>query len=247
MSHGALVVISPHLDDAVFSNWSLMAEAEQVTNICVCAGVPAPGTTPSSHDLVTGSHDPCLRVKQRRQEDLAIAELCGWEPRHLDFLDAPYRDEPHDLARIADAIVAAMPERVDEVVIPAGVGLHPDHVASRDAALSALVRRGDATCLLYADLPYAAHYGWATWVTGTVPDPNLDIDAFYARALKQIRGWRIGEPVVTVMSARSQRRKLDAMRTYASQFPAMECGPSRRLSHPDRLPFEVHWRLTRDA
>ena len=240
-----LTVVSPHPDDAVFSAWSRLAEGRRVTVVTVCAGLPDPGTAPTPRDLATGSTDPLKRMLERRSEDCAVAAHHGWHAIELDFLDTPYRSGPHDVEAIADALVAVLRGRKGQVFLPAGIGLHPDHTAVRDAGLLALSRLHRPRCGIFADLPYASHYGWAPWVEGTPADPYLDIDAYYGCALEQIRGWRLSDPQVVTLSAERRTQKLEAMRRYATQFPAIESGPSRALSHPTRLPYEVFWELHR--
>ena len=240
-----VTVISPHADDAVFSAWSRLADGHRVTIVTVCAGAPPHGSAPTSHDLLTGSHEPFKRMLERRAEDRAVATAHGWRAIELDFLDTPYRAGPHDVDTIADTLVEVLRDRRGDVYVPAGIGQHPDHLAVRDATLKALARLGRTRCWLFADLPYASKYGWPQWVLGTPRDPNLDIDAFYDRALAQVAGWDRAEPVVVRMGPECCVEKLAAMRRYVTQFPAIEAGPSRALSHPDRLPYEVFWPLRR--
>lgn len=240
-----IIAISAHVDDAVFSAWSRLAQGRRVTLVTVCAGAPALGTPAARHDVVTGSTDSFRRGLERRAEERALAADHGWHAVALDFLDTPYRKEKHDLAAITDALVEVLRGREGEILLPAGIGLHPDHIAVRDAGLMALARLKRQRCWLFADLPYAARYGWAPWVHGAPRDPYLDIDAYYDISLSQIKGWRRSDPLVVNLSAEMSAEKLAAMRRYATQFSAIEAGPSRALSHPDRLPYEVFWELRR--
>jgi hypothetical protein len=45
------------------------------------------------------------------------------------------------------------------------------------------------------------------------------------------------------LSEEQRTAKLEAMRAYATQFPALDGGPQRRLSHPDLLAYELVWPL----
>lgn len=238
-----VIAISAHVDDAVFSAWSLLAQGARVTLVTVCAGAPTLGTPVTQHDVVTGSTDSFKRGLERRAEERELAADHGWDAVELDFLDEPYRKGEHDLAAISQALVEVLRGREGEILLPAGIGLHPDHIAVRDAGLMALARLKRERCWLFADLPYATRYGWATWVHGSPCDPHVDIDAYYDISLNQINGWRRSDPWVVNLSTETSAEKIAAMRRYATQFSAMEAGPSRALSHPDRLPYEVFWEL----
>lgn len=241
----SIAVVSPHLDDAVYSAWNWLSGAADVTVISVFAGVPPTGTPPAPYDDLTVSADPGERMAQRRLEDDAVCRSKGWRNIHLDFLDAPYRDGPIDVNLLDHALDDVLPRSVDLVLGPAAIGLHSDHIFARDSLLRVMSSSGTQALRLYADLPYAAYFGWASWVSGEGDDDYLDVDAFYGRALSSIDGWVIADRQVHALGDDQQADKLAAMQTYASQFPAMEGGPTRGLSHPERLPFEATWGVHR--
>ena len=240
----SLLVISPHLDDAVLSTWAQLRQADTVHVLVLHSGLPPERTPASGYDLLTGSRNPRRRMEERRVEDSAVMQAHGWRFTHADFLDAPYRSMAIDIVDLSREISTQFGERPDAVLVPASVGGHVDHRATRDAALTALVGR-EVAVHLYADLPYAAYYGWPHWVTGLQPNPYLDIDAYLNRALHTLEGWTAGPPEIHRLAAEEQHAKEQAMRGYTSQFPAMEGGPSRWLTHPERLPYEVTWPVTR--
>lgn len=131
------------------------------------------------------------------------------------------------------------------VVGPGAIGGHPDHLLVRQVAL--VLRERASPVSLYADLPYASRYGWPSWVSGERGSPYLDVDAYWERWLSTITERHLLAPVVHFLEPGEQLRKLGAMRMYRTQFPAIEEGPSRRLSHPRRIGFEVTWRFDRRA
>lgn len=226
---GAITVISPHLDDAVYSTWNWLSRSSDVTIISVFAGVPPVNTQSAHYDLLTGSSDPVARARQRRAEDDAVCGAHGWRNIHLDFLDAPYREEA-DPGGLDAALRSVIPTGTRFVLGPSAIGSHVDHVATRDALLRVLSESEDHDLRLYADLPYAAYFGWPTWVTGGRVDEFLRIDAFYDRALSSITGWALDDRQVHLLESDQQRNKLRAVRSYETQFPAMESGPTRGLS-----------------
>jgi LmbE family N-acetylglucosaminyl deacetylase len=207
-----VAVLSPHLDDAVLSAWSVLRRPAAVTVVNVCAGVPpaGPGTP---WDALTGARDGAERMRERLAEDRIALARAGREAVNLDFLDEQYRDAPLEAGALADAIAAAVPAAA-ELWAPAGIGAHPDHVQVRDAAL-ALASGGGPPLRLYAELPYAVRYGWPEWVTGRRARPGLDLDSWMAAYLPagaSVPGEGHELPRAEV------RAKLRALRDYATQW-----------------------------
>jgi LmbE family N-acetylglucosaminyl deacetylase len=218
-----VVVLSPHIDDAVLSTWSVLRRPGPVLVVNVCAGDPAAGAAPPPWDRLTGARDGAARMRERRAEDREALGLAGREPIDLPFLDRHYRSgEPLDVDAIAEAIAAAAPE-ASELWAPGGIGAHSDHVAVRDAALR--LARGGPPLWLYADLPYAARRGWPEWVTGRRPPRGLDIDAWMEAFLPE--GTTLPGRA-HVLSRREARRKLRAIRAYRTQWVPFAAEDSMR-------------------
>jgi hypothetical protein len=235
-----LVVVSPHLDDAVLSGWSWLRAARRATVITVCAGIAV--APPADYDRLTRSDDPEARCIARREEDRAVLAGHGWTPVHLDILDAPYRTPATTPtpAAVAEQIAARFPTDATHLLINAGIGCHEDHLLARDAALR--LDRAGLEANVMADYPYAAVYGWPGWVTGD-PDPAyLAPETDWDRAIRDLRPL-LGQPRVVALSEAEQAAKLAAFDGYASQVPATEAGPSRQVSHPRRIGWEVSWPL----
>jgi LmbE family N-acetylglucosaminyl deacetylase len=233
----AVVIVSPHLDDAVLGCWAEMARSPRAIVMNICSAIP-PGGQVAYWDRVTGATDSAEHMRERRAEDTRAIEFAGAECVNLDFLDKHYRDgKPLDPDELADRIREALPAN-SVVLTPAGIGEHVDHVAARDAAL----RLGDeAEVRLYADVPYSVRYGWPGWVTGHDPDPRLDVEETWAPSLKPLgTDWRA--EAIRLTDA-EQEAKLHAMRLYATQYPGLTGGAAvDYLAHPAILPFEVRWR-----
>jgi LmbE family N-acetylglucosaminyl deacetylase len=170
-------------------------------------------------------------MRRRVAEDEAALGLAGRRAENLDFFDSQYRDgEPGDVAgavrdRLADDAL---------VLAPAAIGGHSDHKRVRDAGL-ALAAEGREV-VFYADLPYATAFGWPSWLTRDDGDPFLDVDAYCAESVPP--GY---EPTPVELSEELQRSKVQAMQAYRSQFPALEAGVQRRLTHPALIRFEMVW------
>jgi LmbE family N-acetylglucosaminyl deacetylase len=234
-----LLVLSPHLDDAVIDCWSVLSSTDPVTVVTVCAGIPRPG--PAGHwDALAGARDRAQLMRERRAEDVAALALAGRSGLHLTFPEAGHRrGPPPPLSAIDRALRRHLPS-ASAVYAPAVLGTrHPDHALVRAYAL-ALAAHG-VPVLLYADAPYAVIYGWPAWVTGAPPDPHLDVDRYW-RGAGDDDGLtaRAGAQVVR-LTAQQAEAKLAAMRTYRSQFSVLDRGPTGLLSNPAVHGYEVFW------
>lgn len=234
-----ILLLSPHLDDAVLSCWSLLRSEFRLTVVTVFAGIPPPGRT-GRWDAVAGVPNAVALMRARRAEDAAALALAGRRGVHLPFLESQYRrlQPPLEHDRL-DRLLAGIRRAVREVVAPAALGVqHEDHATLRDYAL-ALAKQG-IPVRLYADVPYCTVYGWPSWVTGQPARPHLDVDA----------AWAIGggpspllltreHAVVERLSPEESSAKLAAMRAYLTQFPTLDRGPIAQLSNPQVHPFEL--------
>src|SRR3954453_18449034 len=127
------VVVSPHLDDAVLSAWSRLRSGPVVV-VNVCTALPPAGTR-TSLDRLLGFDDSVAVAQARRDEDAAALAIADCEAIALGYLDQQYRAtylEPHDVQQLLDAAVAT----AGWLCAPAAIGSHPDHVATREAALA---------------------------------------------------------------------------------------------------------------
>jgi LmbE family N-acetylglucosaminyl deacetylase len=232
-----VVIFSPHLDDAVFSCWHVLESERAVSVVNVFAGVPPPGTPLPRWDRITGASEPVSRVRERLDEDRLALGLADREPTNLPFVEAQYRDEKPTL----DEVLPAIREHItgtEEVFVPAGIGEHPAHCLIREAGLI-LLGEGVAVSF-YADIPYATEFGWPAWVSGIALEPFLTVDAAWSEALSSIEAAGC-EPRVVALDDDAQQRKAAAMRTYRTQFAALEAGGQQRLTRPELIGFEVAW------
>ena len=233
------VVLSPHLDDAVLSAWSVVGGAGEAEVVNVFAGVPEDGPPPR-WDRLAGAVSRRAHMEERLEEDRAALALAGRSAHYLAFLDRHYRSIAPDADRVAEAIDAAVPA-APLLYAPAGIGGHEDHVMVRDVALELGRRRGMAV-RLYAELPYAVRFGWPSWVTGANPGTDEAAELDWDFHLSSV-------PVPRSALSASVRRlgdgqveaKLTAMRRYRTQFRLLNQSPFGVLEHPQVLPWEVEW------
>lgn len=233
------VVLSPHLDDAVLSSWSVVGDAGEVEIVNVFAGLPEDGPPPR-WDRLAGAESRRAHMEARLEEDRAALALPGRSAVYLPFLDRHYRTAAPDADEVAEAIDAAVPA-ASIVCAPAGIGGHEDHVMVRDIALG-LGGRSGIPVRLYAELPYAVRFGWPAWVTGSAGDRDQAAELDWDSYLSSI-------PVPRSALTADVRRfddaqmgaKLAAMRRYRTQFRLLNQSPFGVLEHPQVLPWEVAW------
>jgi hypothetical protein len=77
-------------------------------------------------------------------------------------------------------------------------------------------------------------------VSGADREPLLDVDAAWSEALRPILE-RNYDPKAMTLDRASRKGKVEAMRSYRTQFAALEAGAQRRLTHPDLVRHEVVW------
>ena len=239
------VVLSPHLDDAVCSAWTVLRMPGDVRVVNVCAGAPPLGVQ-GRWDRMTGAADSRTRLVERAAEDRAALALAGREPVNLEFLDDQYREGPLPARRLRAELARAV-EGARAVHAPAGLGGHPDHVAVREVAIK-LARARGLRLSLYAELPYAVRFGWPHWVTGSPRRAKLAPEARWEQFLATASCPTAELEVrVTPVSETEAAAKLRALQAYETQFAALDAGPLERLRHPDVRRWEVSWAWVRPA
>jgi len=178
-----VMVVSPHLDDAVLSCGALIADATRrradVIVVTVFNGRPTPpvsGPAARFHarcGLVEGS-----AMDEREKEDDAALGLLGARTERLHLPEALYRkdpagaplystdpavfEDPHpgdDSGTVAEFLGAQVDAvRPDLVLAPLGIGSHVDHLLAARAA-----SRLGARVLHYEDVPYVLYDRCAGW------------------------------------------------------------------------------------
>lgn len=153
-----LVVVSPHLDDAVLSCGQLMAGRPDVVVVTVFAGTPARHRMLTTYDQACGYHHASHAMRDRRYDDARALDLLRADPRHLRFLDHQYREVDVDPdptpAEIADELETVIGGLTGLSIVLGPLGLaHPDHLLAADAVAALLARRPDLEGWVYEDQP----------------------------------------------------------------------------------------------
>jgi LmbE family N-acetylglucosaminyl deacetylase len=207
---GHVVVVSPHLDDAVLSVGAAMSRAARrgarVEVLTVLAGDPeAADVAPSSWDEAAGFATAAAAAAARRDEDRVACEGLGARPRWLPFWDRDYgpeRPEPDVRSEVASNLAAA-----ETVLLPGWPLWHSDHLWVTGLALGAIgegVRVG-----VYVEQPYAM---WELRPETALPTER----AGAWRGLRAGLGDRLA--------------KGRALRAYATQLPLLGQGLRRHLA-----------------
>ena len=130
-----VLVVSPHLDDAVFSAGEFLAGRQGVVVVTMLAGTPDPPVRTQWDTKRCGFSTSQDAVQRRRAEDEAAMAVLKATPIHLDFLDGQYK--PSDIGELANALSELVEHHQPEFVAgPLGVH-HDDHVRVREAVLTA--------------------------------------------------------------------------------------------------------------
>ena len=245
-----LVVVSPHLDDAVLSAWSALRDHGDATVVTCFAGEPPSGIPASDWDRRGGATCAVDRVRLRRTEDRAVLDALGANAVHLEHLDAPYRDPGDDevLVRLTDTLRPHLRD-AGLVLAPLGLGSHPDHVAAREAALGAAPT---GRLQLYADLPYASRWGWPRWVRHGRSYAGVQLRPLRGRAMSKEPALVWARTLAEVRATRADVRRLDdgeltckrqALAGYTTEAPLLDL--ERQAGGEDALRYEVRWRVRR--
>lgn len=222
-----IVVVSPHLDDAVLGCGHLLAAHPGATVVTVFAGRPAEyPDPPGSWDALSGFRPGDDVVAARRVEDTAALATLSARPVWLDYVEHQYLPPEGwlDGAAVADGLEAALRTAAPTaVLVPFGLG-NPDHVATHDAAMLVRDRYPEPAWFCYEDLGYK------------------HIPGLLARRLAQLFLAGVWPTPAALPNDPDPGRKQAALDCYPSQLRPLEAewGLGETLAAP--VP-EQYWRL----
>jgi LmbE family N-acetylglucosaminyl deacetylase len=219
---GTLLVVSPHLDDAVFGCGDAVRSRPGSLVVTVFAGGPQSWATPTTWDAAAGFGPGVDAISRRRREDREALALLGADPVWLPFWDSQYGHTPEKAdvtAALADTLVSFDPS---VVLIPFGLW-HSDHRLVHEAAVALLPHHRRRRWVAYEDAIYRRF-----------PDAGLE----ERRADLQARG------IATVplpSSGPASAGKRRSLACYRSQLRALST--PGRPGAADALEPERHWAL----
>ena len=211
---GSVTILSPHLDDAVFSLGAAIARATRsgagVEVVTVFAGDPDASAPSGAWDARSGFRTCGEAIQARRSEDLRACSLLGASTRWLSFADLQY-EQPlrSEVARTLTPILDA----ASTILAPGFPNTNPDHRVVTGLALD--LAPASARLGVYLEQPY----DW--WgVAQRLSRPRLPTSLQFRRPPPAPDESAVGTPLEWVPMAASVRdvgKKYRAARMYSSQ------------------------------
>ena len=152
-----VVVVSPHLDDAVLSCGQLIGQLDDCVVLTVFAGSPGSWEIHRlwDHDFCGFAEGTDVLAARLREDDAALTSL-GAGAARLSFLDEQYRDSgmepsPEEVGEL----IAAGIDRIGAatILMPLGLG-HNDHRLTAAGCRHAASTHPHLQWFAYQDLPY---------------------------------------------------------------------------------------------
>ena len=224
-----VVVVSPHLDDAVLGCGRFLAVHPGATVVTVFAGNPPQYPEPMRKWDVQSGFDPGDDVMAaRRKEDDAALACVGATPVHLDLIEYTYN--PGDVPVRPDVIVESLAPALaalEPTLVLAPFGLaNPDHDMTHRACMLARDRLGDdVSWWCYEDMGYKHIPGMLAWRVAQLFRPGC------------------GRRPCARRSIRPTTRKRAAVACYPSQLLALEDGLADRGAKLAAPAPEQFWRI----
>jgi LmbE family N-acetylglucosaminyl deacetylase len=149
-----VLIVSPHLDDAVLSCGRLIAEHPGTVVVTVFGGWPSAQAGVTTWDSDCGFRPGDDPIAARRAEDEQALALLDASARWLDFVDSQYTQAATDVDAIAAALDAALAAAAPRTVIgPLGIS-HPDHRTSAAAVMALKLQSRTIDWLVYQEALY---------------------------------------------------------------------------------------------
>lgn len=215
-----LFVVSPHLDDAVFSCGMLLASRPGSIVCTVFCGEPDPPQhTP--WDACAGHRDSSEALRARIAEDERALSLVQAQAVRLPFLDSQYGATPA-VDELVQALTRAWRDaRSPRFVAPLGL-YHSDHVLVGDACRTLVREQGLADAIVYEDALYRTIRGAARERYEALRQEGYAFAPLECTASASLR---------SPGSASAKRR---AMCAYRSQLRALADAHPYDLAEPER-------------
>jgi LmbE family N-acetylglucosaminyl deacetylase len=223
-SRERLLIVSPHLDDAVLS-CGLVLAAHPHAVVCTVFSAPPATNMTTGWDRSSGFANAFEAMNARKVEDIrALAHLAA-HPLHLPFRDAQYDGSP-----TAGMLTNALQRTIAEIeptalLVPLGL-FHSDHTLTADACLMLMPRIPQEVAVhAYEDVPYRNM-------------PGVVQKRLYAIAERGYRATAT-EAFDAAENSRHWQMKRAAVAAYRSQLRAFGDEGQADLFSPER-----YWQLS---
>jgi len=226
-----ITVISPHLDDAVFSCGCLLAESRDALVVTVFAGVPGPEVATPAWDVATGFSSGCQAVLARRDEDTESMRRLGARNEWLSFWDSQY-GRSYQTSDLVPALKTVIEQRGGTVLMPMGLR-HADHILTSNACLA--VREAMLLAQPYRENGAPPDYpmNWVVYEEATYRQfPGLVLTRLAAWKQAGLTMRAVKFPTSSVM------KKAYAAGAYQSQLPLFGIAKRADMAFP-----EHYWQL----
>lgn len=213
-------VVSPHLDDAIFSCGMLLASHPGSIVCTVFCGEPLPPQK-TDWDLRAGHRDSSDALRSRVAEDDRALSIVGAHAVRLPFLDSQYGATP-SIDDLVQALTHAWQTTgAARLVAPLGL-YHSDHQLVGDACRSLVREQRPAHPLLYEDALYRAMRGLARRRYEALAREGFVLTPLEEGTAASLRG------------PGAAAAKWRAVRAYRSQLRAFDDAHPHDLVEPER-------------
>lgn len=219
---GRTVIVSPHLDDAVFACGDLMADNPGVRVVTIFSGRPPRYDVSTEWDAAAGFAAGDDVIGARRREDREALRILRASPTWLSFLERQY-GLPAEVDEMASALRAVLErQRPANVIVPLGLW-HDDHRLAHAVCRRLIPRWPAIGWLAYADAIYRRFR-----------------DSGLADRLAELRADGIWTVATGALRPASERKRA-SVACYGSQLRAL--GSAGRPGFADAFEPEWLWRL----
>lgn len=216
------LIISPHLDDAVFSCRDLLAVRPGMLVGTVFTATPEDAGMRTAWDTRCGFADAYSAMSARLAEDRYALDSLAAHGVPLGFLDRQYGASPasEEIAVALEALLAQY--RCIAAAIPLGL-CHPDHELVHSACLQVLKNHPEIAWLAYEEAPYRRV-------------PGLVQRRLIALAGEGVTATPLGLSLAAAGDCRGMTRR--ALASYGSQLQGFDAAELAELHLPGR-----YWQL----
>lgn len=182
-----MLVVSPHLDDAVLSVGQVIGAQLDVTVMTIFGGMPSSSDMLTAYDKACGFGSSREAVLVRRREEMRAMNVLGSESVVHDFPDHQYGVDVEEMREEIRDCIRVVARESDVVLVPLGIS-HPDHLIVAAESLEAV--RGHGAAFVYEEQPYRVQFPEQVAATLAVREHDgweLHLDDSFNRSIIEIK------------------------------------------------------------